>query len=315
MTVSRLLIKLSQQLFTDEVERQNFIHNLTEIYPYPETILWTKNKPESLTFPIEKLANWQPEFIDCLPHNFKAGKSPLHQQGYYYCLDFSSVFAVSALLGISQSIKFVLDMCASPGGKSIFIWRLLKLELLIANEVIGKRIGMLWSNFKRCEIKPSIIISLDSQILAELIPQSMSLVLVDAPCSGQSLIAKGLKAPGCFHPVTIKKNANRQKRILANSLKLVAPNGYLLYSTCTYSPQENEHIIEWLIKKFPHFQPIFIPHLFSYQSVLTSLPCYRIFPHSGLGAGAFTCLLKNQKSGNIQPINPDFLSQYTIKKY
>ena len=309
MKTSKLLIKLSKQLFAEDNQREKFVGALTKPIAYPQTILWTKTQPQSLPFQSKKLTDWQPDFVDCLPSNFKPGKLPLHQQGYYYCLDFSSVFAASALLTISQPIKLILDMCASPGGKSIFAWRTFSPELLIANEVIGKRIGMLWSNFQRCQIKPAAVVRLDSQVLAELIPQSMSLVLVDAPCSGQSLIAKGLKAPGCFHPVMINKNANRQKRILANSLQLVAPQGYLLYSTCTYAPQENESVVEWLLKKFPNFKPIPISHLFPYQSQLTSIPAYRIFPQSGLGAGAFTCLLQNQQSGKIQPLHPEFLSK------
>ncbi|MEG5173865.1 hypothetical protein [Microcoleus sp. B3-D7] len=78
-------------------------------------------------------------------------------------------------------------------------------------------------------------------------PQTANLVIVDAPCTGQSLLAKGDKAPGCFHHVTINSNANRQKRIFANSAKIVAPQGYLVYMTCTYSTAENEQVSEWLL--------------------------------------------------------------------
>lgn len=105
----------------------------------------------------------------------------------------------------------------------------------MSNEVIGKRTGMLISNLKRCHISPCVALSKDSSILAQLIPNSSNVVIVDAPCTGQSLLAKGGKAPGCFHPTAINKSANRQKRIIANSAQLVAPQGYLAYMTCTYS--------------------------------------------------------------------------------
>jgi 16S rRNA C967 or C1407 C5-methylase (RsmB/RsmF family) len=154
-----------------------------------------------------------------------------------------------------------------------------------------------------------MVTRMDSEVLAREIPQTADLVLVDAPCTGQSLLAKGGKAPGCFHPVTINSNANRQKRILANSTQVVAPQGYLLYMTCTYSLEENEQVIEWLLHRFPQFQPVSVAHLGKYRSHLTDIPCYRLFPQSGLGAGAFTALLQNTEMGSAQPLPQTFLER------
>ncbi|MEG4075203.1 hypothetical protein QUA30_21100 [Microcoleus sp. Pol14C2] len=137
-------------------------------------------------------------------------KHSLHQAGHYYCLDFSSIFSASTLLTISQSIKLILDMCTAPEGKSIFAWKTLKPELLLCNEVIGKRIGMPISNLKPCQIKPSVATNVDSKILTEKIPPTAILVIVEAPYTGQSLLAKGDKAPRCFHNVTINRNGNRK---------------------------------------------------------------------------------------------------------
>lgn len=200
-------------------------------------------------------------------------------------------------------------MCAAPGGKSIFAWKLLQPELLISNEVIGKRLGMLISNLKRCQISPSIVVNRDPSIFVESIPFSSDLVIVDAPCTGQSLLAKGEKAPGCFHPSAINKSANRQKRIIANSAQIVAPQGYLSYMTCTYSTEENEEVCEWLLRKFPQFQAVEVNHLKDYQSHLSTIPCYRIFPQDGLGAGAFTVLFKNISEGDRQNIDIDNISK------
>ena len=311
---SKLLIKLSQQLFTESEARKEFIDALLQPKTYSNSLIWCRPRPRNLPFRTRPPLSWQPEFIDRLDTTIKPGKLALHEGGFFYCLDFSSVFAASVLLAIQKPVNLVLDVCASPGGKSIFAWRALGPKLLLSNEVIGKRIGRLFTNLKRCQINPSIIISMDSKILAEVIPKSMDVVIVDAPCSGQSLIAKGIKAPGCFHPITIKKNANRQKRIIANSAKLVAPQGYLAYMTCTYSPQENEMVIDWFLSKFSDFKPVFIPHLVDYQSRLTSLQAYRMFPPVGLGAGAFTCLLKNSKKGEINALPENFFDEYGIKK-
>jgi 16S rRNA C967 or C1407 C5-methylase (RsmB/RsmF family) len=291
--------------------------------PFNPCILWCQTQPEIQPFAIESPLDWQPDFVDRLALGSKPGQHSLHGQGYFYCLDFSSVFAASSLLTLfsrtlfsrtmfSQTISapnLVVDICASPGGKSIFAWRTLHPKLLISNEVVGKRRGTLISNLRRCQIYPSVAIRLDSKVLAEAIPKTADLVIVDAPCTGQSLLAKGGKAPGCFHPVNINKNANRQKRILANSAQLVAPQGYLAYMTCAYSPEENEQVSEWLLKQFPQFQPLEIPHLLPYQSALTDLPCYRIFPQDRLGAGAFTILLQNSEMGAANPLPLDFLNQ------
>ena len=306
--VSNLLQKLSQKLFEELEDQEKFIKSLVQPQSFHPCILWCRQKPATLPFTVEPPLAWQPPFIDRLPHRTKPGKDPLHNNGYFYCLDFSSVFAASVVLTISQPINLVLDMCAAPGGKSIFSWQALHPKLLLSNEVIKKRTGILITNLKRCQIQPAVVFSLDSQLLAKLIPKTLQLVLVDAPCSGQSLLAKGGKAPGCFHPVSIKKNVNRQKRILANSAQLVAPQGYLAYMTCTYSPEENEGVSEWFIKNFPTFQPLVVPPLAAYQSHLTVLPSYRMWPQSGLGAGAFTILFQNTEEGEANSLPPDFLN-------
>lgn len=348
---SNLLLKLSKRIFEDAQSREKFIEALINPKPFHPCILWCREKPNISPFETEVPIFWQPDFIDRLSLGARPGKHPLHHQGYFYCLDFSSVFAASSLLTVSQSvssqpiisqpvdsqsvssqpvgsqsvgfqfvasqaldsqpISTVFDMCAAPGGKSIFAWRLLQPNLLISNEVVGKRLGMLISNFKRCQIHPYILVNRDSSIFAENIPLSSNLVIVDAPCSGQSLLAKGDKAPGCFHPTTVNKNANRQKRIIANSAQIVTPQGYLSYTTCTYSPEENERVCEWLLKKFPQFKAIEVNHLKAYQSELTNIPCYRMFPQSGLGAGAFTALFQNTEEKVANPINLEILSSFT----
>ncbi|MER3495033.1 MAG: Fmu (Sun) domain-containing protein [Mastigocladus sp. ERB_26_2] len=314
-TPSKSLLKLSKRLFNNSDKQVRFIEALINPKSFLSCILWCQEKPENLHFIVEEPITWQPSFIDRLSLGAKPGQHPLHEQGYFYCLDFSSVFAASSLLAVNQPVQVIFDMCAAPGGKSIFAWKLLQPDLLISNEVIGKRLGMLISNFKRCHISPSIVVNRDSSIFAESIPSSSDLVIVDAPCTGQSLLAKGEKAPGCFHPSAINKSANRQKRIIANSAQIVAPQGYLAYMTCTYSPEENEEVCEWLLKKFPQFQAVEISHLNDYQSHLTKIPCYRMFPQDGLGAGAFTALFKNTHEGDKQVLDINTLSTIWINMY
>jgi 16S rRNA C967 or C1407 C5-methylase (RsmB/RsmF family) len=306
---SRLLQKLSQRLFVEDRDRDSFIACLTHPQPSHPCILWRDPKPSPAPFALEEPLSWQPTWVDRLALGQQPGKHPLHDQGAFYCLDFSSVFAASTLLTIQTPIERAIDVCASPGGKSIFAWLALQPRLLLSNEVIGKRMGVLIANLKRCRISPAIALSLDSKILAQEIPATAQVVLVDAPCSGQSLLAKGGKAPGCFHPVTMNTNANRQKRILANAAQLVGGGGYLAYMTCTYAPEENEAVAAWFLTRFPQFQPVSVPHLAPYQSHLTQVPAYRLFPQSGLGAGAFSILLQNTTAEATKDLPRNFLER------
>lgn len=296
-SVSQLLFKLSQKLFDDAIDRDAFVQALANPQPYPSCILWLKPRPELMPFAVEPPLPWQPEFVDRLAIGTSPGAHPLHESGHYYCLDFSSVFAASVLMALPNRPRVAIDVCAAPGGKSIFAWRLLKPEQLICNETIGKRVGMLIGNLKRCGVSPAIALSTDPSHLALRLPQTADLVVVDAPCSGQSLLAKGGKAEGCFHPVTIKQNAQRQKRIVANAAQLVAAGGYLVYTTCTFAPEENEQVGQWLLRKFPQFEARPVEHLTAYQSHLTDVPCYRIWPQAKLGAGAFAILFRNTDKG------------------
>lgn len=248
---------------------------------------------------------WQPPFVDRLGLDERPSQHSLHQQGAYYCLDYSSVFAASILSGVDAQPSIVLDLCAAPGGKSILAWRSLQPRLLISNELIGKRVGMLISNLKRCGVHPVRVLSVDTHDLAEQMASVADVVLVDAPCTGQSLLAKGESAPGCFHPVSINHNAKRQRRILANAAQLVISGGYLAYMTCAFSISENEQVCAWFTRQFPHFVPQTVPQLHTFQSHLTTKPCYRMWPQSGLGAGAFAMLLKNTQRGEPLPHNQD----------
>lgn len=306
MEISRLLLKLSRRLFANEGDRDAFIECFVQPKPQHPCLIWCQPRPAVSPFGAEVPLVWQPGFVERLNQGEQPGKHPLHDQGAFYCLDFSSVFAASPLLAMPNAIAQVIDVCASPGGKSVFAWKALQPVQLLSNEVIGKRTAQLLSNLKRCQISPALVTNLDSKVLAQLIPHTASVVIVDAPCTGQSLIAKGGKAPGCFHPVNINNNANRQKRILANSAQLVAGGGYLAYMTCTYSPEENEQVVAWFLERFSQFQAIAIPHLAGFQSHLTSTPCYRLFPYQGLGAGAFTALLQNTATHPLQPISANF---------
>lgn len=292
------LLRLARQLFpADEAERAAFVAALGEPRPYQPAVMWMRERPAVLPFAIAERPAWLPHFVDLAAPGERPGQHPLHHEGAYYCFDVSSVFAASVLSALPAEPEVVMDVCASPGGKSLFAWRCLRPRMLVANEVIGKRTGQLIANLKRCGAHPAMATNADTAVLSRMCPNSADVVIVDAPCSGQSLIARGHKAPGCFHPATINLNANRQRRILANAAAIVAPGGWLAYLTCTYAEKENEGNLRWLLRQFPEFAAMPVPSLSPHQSSLTDDPCFRLWPQDSIGAGAFAALLHRDETG------------------
>jgi len=296
-----LLLRQATALFPDEAERNVFTQALIDGISREKAIILLQDRPEIKTFPRLRAVDWQPDWVMRLEEDFRPGQHPLYAKGAFYSLDFSSVFSASAMLAVGEAPKRVLDLCASPGGKSVFAWRAFQPELLYANEVIRKRIGTLVDNFQRCQLTNSVVWSADPSVYAKEFREEFDLVIVDAPCSGQSLLAKGDSAPGCFAPTMIDMNHSRQRRITGNAVHCVRPGGHMAYMTCTYSHKENERIVEWLTLVYPKLRAVEIPHLREFRSQYSEVPCYRLFPQSGLGAGAFVCLLYKEGEPTVTP--------------
>ena len=302
---SKFAIKLAKSLFESPQDQSCFLESMS-VAQECQALIWLQDPPTVPPFPVLTPLSWQPSFVSRIDASYKPGADDLHKQGAYYVLDFASVFMASALLPlVSSGLKpsLIFDSCSSPGGKAVLAWRLLHPDFLICNEVIGKRLGALISNLQRCKLAPVWVLNADLSRIAAQATSCADVVIVDAPCSGQSLWAKGKKSPGGFHPSTINLCANRQKRIMANAAKIVAPNGYLAYMTCTYSREENEGVVEWLLKRFPEFSACEVTELAEFKSHLSDFPAYRLWPAQGLGAGGFCVLLKRTSAGESGEFN------------
>lgn len=303
--ISKGLVKLAGKLFQEADEQKRFIDSITAPETQDICLIWLNSDEPG--FSVLEKNFWESSFIYRVENSVKPGATKEHELGQFYCLDTSSVFSASVMKEIHEKPDTILDLCSSPGGKGIYAWRLFKPEMLICNEVIGKRIPALISNLKRCTISPSKVTNLDTRIFAEKFQSIADLVIVDAPCSGQSLLVKGKRSDGCFHPAAINMNSNRQKRILANASSTVKGGGHLAYMTCTFSPEENEKVIEWFLKRFSMFSPVEVEGYKEFQSHLTTIPCYRLWPHRTKGAGGFSCLLKknsgdDEEEGDIEEL-------------
>lgn len=287
----RFIAKSAAALFDDAAEREAFLRAVQRRSSGVTTAAWLSEVPAESPFRTSSGPTWLLPWMTVAADGERPGKCVEHEQGAFYCLDLSSTFACAAYSQVDASEGIIIDLCAAPGGKGIVAWRYFRPRMLIGNEVIRKRTAQLISNYRRCRIAPAVVTSLDPKVIAEAVKGIADLVIVDAPCSGQSLLAKGLVAPGAFHPTTVGMNSRRQRRILAHATELVAPGGALLYSTCTFAPEENEENLAWLLRTFPGFTAVSVASLARYQSHLTSTPCYRLWPHQGEGAGSFCALV------------------------
>lgn len=323
--VSRRLVSLAERLFADPTEQGQFI--LHAGGGQPGAARRCRLHPE--IDPAAPAADWSPPlplpaFVQPLPPRAEPGsRAAGHDRSSAdpvtdtsYILDLSSVLAALPLMTLAPAggrpgPARVLDLCAAPGGKAVFAWLALQPALLLANEVVGKRLAILRHNLARCRLPGDRVFTqrLDPAVLAGLAPGQFDLVICDAPCSGQSLPARGIDNPGAFHPATIQHNVRRQRRILAAAQALVAPGGHLLYTTCTFDPAENESNMRWLLRRFDHQwsavdTAAHLPGLAPMRSPHADFPCHRFHPHQGHGGGGFSCLLRRQPGPHPTATDP-----------
>lgn len=219
--------------------------------------------------------------------------------GDYYIQDASSLLAVALLA--AEPGECVLDLCASPGGKATAILdQLGESGWLLANEAVRSRLGLLEFNLARHGRPRFAVSSRDPDDLAERLGEIFDAVLVDAPCSGQSLLAKGKQAESAFFPRTVEHCAARELRILSAAAQLVRPGGRLVYSTCTFAYAENEGCLEAFLAAHPDWQMEPLPALAKWES-----PClrgsYRLWPHQDGCAGGFAARLRKPSDEEVLP--------------
>ena len=311
--------KAAAALFPESlVEQDAFLAALTHPPERGTAIFWIREKRSGAftAVPRDELPAWLPEEVDLLSPGNKVGQTSSFLEGEIYSLDLSSVATGSAMreaLAWLPEQPRVLDLCAAPGGKSVMASRWLRPGLLLANEVEARRLGILRQNLQRCRIPRAYLSKAMPEALALAAPEAFDFVLADAPCSGQSLLAKGQENLGCFHPSIIKGNAKRQLGIILAAADLVCVGGGLLYTTCTFSPKENEGVIEKFLSKRADFAAVLTPHLEPFRSPFMDSPGYRVYPHQFPGAGGFTCLLRREgQRGDPLPELPARLVAYPV---
>ncbi|NEU07412.1 RNA methyltransferase [Flavihumibacter sp. R14] len=282
---------LEDELLLESIEKGEFITSIrlnpskaADIYTNTERIPWCEYG----------------RYIDERP-NFTA--DPLFHAGCYYVQEASSMFLEQALkhtVALSNDIR-ILDLCAAPGGKSTLISSLISPDsLLLSNEIIKTRVPVLTDNLNKWGPTNSFVSNNDPRDFKRL-PGYFDVMVVDAPCSGSGMFRKDAAAIGQWSEGAVQLCSERQQRILADAYPSLKEGGILVYSTCSYSRQENEDIADWLCDEF-NMTPVRIPitENWGIQETISEKKGaygYRFYPHKLKGEGLYlACFRKNDKT-------------------
>lgn len=247
---------------------------------------------KTLKISSDKKVSWANEayYFD---ENVRPGKHPYHEMGLYYIQE-PSAMSAAALLAPKPGMR-VLDLCAAPGGKSTQLATYLgDSGLLVSNEINTQRSRILSQNIERMGIKNAIVTNEDSFVLASHFPGFFNAIQVDAPCSGEGMFRKLPEAIEQWSVENVAICAARQKEILDNAAVMLKPGGTIVYSTCTFSKEENEDVIEYFLEKHPDF---------------TLEEMERFWPHKVDGEGHFVAKLVRRGS-----VDTGFKSDRQTKK-
>lgn len=233
---------------------------------------------------------------------------PNFHAGRYYVQEAGSMLLVPILQQIQQasdrSFRAALDLCAAPGGKTTLLLNYLPEDcLVVANEVIRNRFTILRENLLKWGRANTISTQADPEKFAPL-AGLFDMILVDAPCSGEGLFRKHQKARVEWSPDHVQFCASRQRRILHETLDLVREGGFLVYSTCTYNPLENDDNVEWICSQ-GGFE-VFSLSLPESWGVVNTPSGYQCFPHRSRSEGFYVSVLRktgsSRRPGKVPPL-------------
>ena len=237
-------------------------------------------------------------------------KHPFYSAGLYYLQEPSAMTPASRLK--VQPGERVLDLCAAPGGKATELGAALQGEgLLVANDINTARARALLRNLELFGISNSFVTNEPPHVLAERFPEFFHKIMVDAPCSGEGMFRKNPAVVDSWQEKGPEYFSKLQREIIVQAADMLLPGGMMFYSTCTFSPLENEKTITHLLKERPDMEVIPMEDYEGFAEGLTSYRgevfdescklCRRIWPHKMSGEGHFIALL-HKKSGTQQQV-------------
>ena len=250
----------------------------------------------------------------------RPGLHPLHEAGAYYIQEASAMISVS--LAPPTPGERVLDLCAAPGGKSTQIASYLCSDgLLVSNEIHPARAAVLSSNIERMGIKNALV---TNEAPDKLVPHFKSFfdrIFVDAPCSGEGMFRKEEAALTQWSEEYLRVCADRQLDILSAAAKMLKCGGRLIYSTCTFAPEENECVLARFLPEHPEFEivdpeikidgftsgnPLWAKEFGQLDNVPEGLEkCVRLFPHRADAEGHFAAVLRKRDGDEAVAVKKD----------
>lgn len=230
------------------------------------------------------------------------GKHPFHEAGVYYIQE-PSAMAPASILGALPGER-VLDLCAAPGGKSTQIGSAMQGEgILVCNEIHPQRAKILSENIERMGIANALVCNHEPAYLADRFPEYFDRILVDAPCSGEGMFRKNEDAAQQWSMENIEMCAARQRDILESAASMLKKGGCMVYSTCTFAPEEDEGTVDSFLKNHSEFS---LEQIRLYPGMEPGRPEWvlggsselvktvRLWPHKLKGEGHFMALLKKE---------------------
>ena len=250
--------------------------------------------------------------VEYVPTGYRGpvdGKSLDHVAGAIYSQEPSAMYVGEVVA--PQPGERVLDLCAAPGGKTTHLVAKMKDQgLLVANEIFRKRALVLAENLERWGTAQTVVTNESPADLEKQFPQFFDRILVDAPCSGEGMFRKEPAGMEYWTPDYPAECANRQRKILASALKMLKPGGILVYSTCTFAPEEDEQNVAWLLSTYPGLTMVPIK---KYPRMDDGRPewadgnpdlvkAVRLFPHHIAGEGHFIAKFQLAAAGSAPAV-------------
>lgn len=222
-----------------------------------------------------------------------SGKSIEHTTGLVYSQEPAA--QIVAQIAEPQEGMKVLDLAAAPGGKTTHLLSYLNnTGLLVSNEISNKRSKILVENVERFGAR-NVIVCFNS---------FFDLIVFDGPCSGEGMFRKDPQAIQYWHKDYPTECAQLQRDILKEAIKMLAHGGILVYSTCTWSPEENEEVVNWLLQEYDYLELVDIPKLNGMVEGINVPQVARMYPHHFQGEGQFVAKLRDTRSKEAQKIKP-----------
>ena len=238
--------------------------------------------------------------------DYDFGKSDLFDHGAIYIMDTSSMLS-SYFLNI-QKDDLILDMCAAPGGKTIFSILQNPNINIVANDISYQRALTLSSNIEKIGRENVMVTSLDLLANPHIFTKSFDKIILDAPCSGSAMFRKNDLMKDDWSYEKVLKLTKLQKDLLNHALTLLKDGGELIYSTCSFSYEENEGVILDILEKHNNVEVINIPNNESFYRSKELKEAIHLFPYLYRGEGQFICHLKKNGIPSYSPQKNKFKS-------